>query len=87
MEERKAAGFIRPLMSEYGAPVTMPLKKDEVGNLTPKMPCCDSCMLNKVSVTDRYVMPTPEDIFDNIKDAGVYRIQHLTCIGGFIRSA
>jgi hypothetical protein len=24
MEERKAAGFIRPSMSEYGAPVTMP---------------------------------------------------------------
>jgi hypothetical protein len=29
-------------------------------------------MLNKISVTDRYVLPTPEDIFDNIKDAGVY---------------
>jgi hypothetical protein len=29
-------------------------------------------MLNKVSVTDCYVLPTPEDIFDNIKDAGVY---------------
>jgi hypothetical protein len=29
-------------------------------------------MLNKISVTDRYVLPTPEDIFDNIKDTGVY---------------
>jgi hypothetical protein len=29
-------------------------------------------MLNKISVTDRYVLPTPEDIFDNIKDARVY---------------
>jgi len=72
MEERKAAGFIRPSMSEYGAPVTMPPKKDEFGNWTLKRPCCDYRMLNKVSVTDRYVLPTPEDIFDNIKDAGVY---------------
>jgi hypothetical protein len=72
MEERKAAGFLRPSMSEYGAPVTMPPKKDEFGNWTLKRPCCDYRMLNKVSVTDRYVLPTLEDIFDNIKDAGVY---------------
>src|SRR6476620_7715960 len=72
MEECKAAGFIRPSMSEYGALVTMPPKKDEFGNWTLKRPCCDYCMLNKVSVTDRYVLPTPEDIFDNIQDVGVY---------------
>jgi hypothetical protein len=73
MQERKAAGFIRPSMSEYGAgPVTMPPKKDEFGNWTLKRPCCDYRMLNKISVTDRYVLPTFEDIFDNIKDVGVY---------------
>jgi hypothetical protein len=72
MEERKAAGFIRPSMSGYGAPVIMPQKKDECGNWTLKRPCCNYCMLNKVSVTDRYVLPTHENIFDNIKDAGVY---------------
>jgi hypothetical protein len=71
MEERKAAGFIRPSRSEYGALVTMPPKKDEFGNWTLKRPCCNYCMLKKISVTDRYVLPTPEDIFDN-KDAGVY---------------
>jgi hypothetical protein len=72
MRKRKAVGFIKPSMLEYGAPVTMPPKKDEFGNWTLKRPCCDYCMLNKISVTDRYVPPTPEDIFDNIKDAGVY---------------
>jgi hypothetical protein len=72
MEERKAAGFIRPLISKYGAPITMPPKKDEFGNWTLKRPCCDYRMLNRVSVTDRYVLPTPEDIFDNIEDAGIY---------------
>jgi hypothetical protein len=52
MEERKAAGFIRPSMSEYGAPVTMPLKKDEFGNWTLKRPCCDYRMLNKIEQLD-----------------------------------
>jgi hypothetical protein len=69
MEARKAAGFIRPSMSEYGAAVTMPPKKDEFENWTLKRPCCNYRMLNKVLVTDRYVLPTLEDIFDNIKDA------------------
>jgi hypothetical protein len=77
MEERKAAGFIRPSMSEYGAPVTMPPKNDEFRNWTLKRPCCDYRMLNKISVTDRYVLPTPEDIFDNIKDTGVYTTLEL----------
>jgi hypothetical protein len=77
MEERKATGFIRPLMSEYGAPVAMPPKKDEFGNWTLKRPCRDYHMLNKISVTDRYVLPTPEDVFDNIKVAGVYTTLYL----------
>jgi hypothetical protein len=77
MEERKAADFIRPLMSGYGAPVTMPPKKDEFGNWTLKRPCCKYRMLTKISVTDRYVLPTPEDIFDNIKDAQVYTTLNL----------
>jgi hypothetical protein len=76
MEERKAAGFIRPSMLKYRAPVTMPLKKDEFGNWTLKRPCCNR-MLNKISMTERYVLPTPEDIFDNIKDAGAYTILDL----------
>jgi hypothetical protein len=29
-------------------------------------------MLNKISATNRYVLLTLEDIFDNIKDAGAY---------------
>jgi hypothetical protein len=39
MEERKAAGFIRPSMSEYKGPVTMPPKKNEFENWTLKTPC------------------------------------------------
>jgi hypothetical protein len=72
MEEREAVGFIRPSMSEYGAPVTMPPKKDEFGNWTQKRPCYKYRMLNKISMTDHYVLRTPADIFDNRKDAEVY---------------
>jgi hypothetical protein len=71
-EERKAAGFIGPSNLEYGATVTMPTKKDEFGNWTLKRPCCNYRMLNKISITNCYVLPMPEDIFDNIKDAGIY---------------
>jgi hypothetical protein len=77
MEERKAARFIRHSMSEYGAPVTMPPKTDGFGNWTLKRPCGDYRMLNKISMTDRYVLSTSEDIFDNIKNAGVYTILDL----------
>jgi hypothetical protein len=83
MEERKAAGFIRPSMLEYGAPVTMPSKKDEFENWTLKRPCCNNRILNKISVTNRYVLPTPEDIFNNIKDAGVYIYTTLDLRWGF----
>jgi hypothetical protein len=55
----------------------MPSKKDEFGNWTLKGPCCDYRILNKILVTNRYVLPTPEDIFDNIKDAGVYPTLNL----------
>jgi hypothetical protein len=55
----------------------MPPKKDEFGNWTLKRPCCDYRILNRISVTNHYVLPTPEDIFDNIKDAGVYRTLDL----------
>jgi hypothetical protein len=54
VEERLEAGFIRPSMSQWASPVTMPPKKDEFGNWTAKRPCGDYRALNKVSVTDHY---------------------------------
>jgi hypothetical protein len=54
-------------MSQWASPVTMPPKKDEFGNWTAKRPCGDYRALNKVSVTDHYQLPTPEEIFDAIQ--------------------
>jgi hypothetical protein len=67
VEERLEAGFVRPSMSQWASPVTMPPKKDEFGNWTAKRPCSDYRALNKVSVTDHYQLPTPEEIFDAIQ--------------------
>jgi hypothetical protein len=54
-------------MSQWASPVTMPPKKEEFGNWTAKRPCGDYRALNKVSVTDHYQLPTPEEIFDAIQ--------------------
>jgi hypothetical protein len=72
MEERKAVGFIRSSTSEWAAPVTMPPKKDENGNGTLKRPCVDYRGINKVSLTDHYPLPTPEDIFDELADSDLF---------------
>jgi hypothetical protein len=72
MEERKAVGFIRASTSEWAAPVTMPPKKDENRNWTLKRPCVDYRGINKVSLTDHYPLPTPEDIFDELADSDLF---------------
>ncbi|GAQ87978.1 putative retrotransposon protein [Klebsormidium nitens] len=69
IEERIKCGFIRPSSSPWAFPTTMPPKKDEHGNWTLKRPCGDYRELNKVSVTDHYPLPTPEEIFDQLQSA------------------
>jgi hypothetical protein len=72
MEERRKCGFIRPSTSQFAAPVTMPPKKDEHGNWTRKRPCGDYRGVNKVTVSDHYQMPTPEEIFAQLNGATIF---------------
>ncbi|GAQ92078.1 retrotransposon reverse transcriptase [Klebsormidium nitens] len=69
IEERIKCGFSRPSSSPWAFPTTMPPKKDEHGNWMLKRPCGDYWELNKVSVTDHYPLPTPEEIFDQLQGA------------------
>lgn len=69
IEERLKCGFVRPSTSQWAFPTTMPPKKDEHGNWTLKRPCGDYRELNKVSITDHYPLPTPEEIFDQLEGA------------------
>lgn len=50
----------------------MPAKKDVLGNWTEKRMCGDYRPINAKSKTDRYQMPTPEDMFDQIGHAKVF---------------
>jgi hypothetical protein len=72
MEERLKCRFIRPSTSQFAAPVTMPPKKDEHGNWIRKRPCGDYRGLNKVTLTDHYQMPTPEEIFAQLNGATIF---------------
>ena len=60
-------GFIRPSDSPYGAPVLFPLKKD--GGLLFSI---DYRWLNKKTVKNRYPLPLPEEMFDQLGNAKVF---------------
>ena len=60
-------GFIRPSVSPWGAPVLFVKKKDGSMRL-----CIDYRLLNQVTVKNRYPLPRIDDLFDQLKMAGVF---------------
>ena len=67
LQELMDKGFIRPSVSPWGAPVLLVKKKDG----TLRM-CIDYWQINKVTVKNRYPLPRIEDLFDQLKGAGVF---------------
>ena len=67
LEELLQAGFIRPSTSPWGAPVLFVKKKD--GSLRL---CIDYRQLNQVTVKNRYPLPRIDDLFDQLKTAGIF---------------
>jgi len=74
MEELKAQlaellekGFIRPSVSPWGALVLFVKKKD--GSLRL---CIDYRELNRVTVKNKYPLPRIDDLFDQLRGAGVF---------------
>ena len=59
--------FVRPSVSPWGAPVLFVKKKDG----TLRM-CIDYQQINKVTVKNKYPLPRIEDLFDQLKGAGVF---------------
>ena len=59
--------FIRPSVSPWGAPVLFVKKKDG----TLRM-CIDYQPIYKVTVKNKYPLPRIEDLFDQLKEAGVF---------------
>ena len=60
-------GFIQPSESPYGAPVLFAPKKD--GGLRF---CIDYRWLNKKTITNRYPLPLPEEMFDHLGGSKVF---------------
>ncbi len=52
-------------------------KKDSVGLWTKKMMCGDYRPLNLVTPQDKYPMPIPEELFNNIGDLNIFTIVDL----------
>ena len=66
------AGLVEPSYGEYASATVMPAKKDVHGNYTDRRMCGDYRPINRQTRADRYVMPTPEEIFDAVGHAKVF---------------
>ena len=67
LQELLDKGFIQPSVSPWGAPVLFVKKKDG----TLRM-CIDYQQINKVTVKNKYPLPRIEDLFYQLKGAGVF---------------
>ncbi|GKB84423.1 putative reverse transcriptase domain-containing protein [Tanacetum coccineum] len=64
LQELQDKGFIRPSHSLWGAPVLFVKKKDGSFRM-----CIDYRELNKITVKNRYLLPTIDDLFDQLQGA------------------
>ena len=67
LQELLDRGFIRPNVYPWGAPILFVKKKDG----TLRM-CIDYRQINKVTVKNKYPLPRIEDLFYQLKEAGVF---------------
>ncbi|XP_074301470.1 uncharacterized protein LOC141632863 [Silene latifolia] len=67
LDEMIEKGFIRPSASSWGAPVLFVKKKDGSMRL-----CIDYRELNRVTIKNKYSLPGINDLFDQLRGAGVF---------------
>jgi hypothetical protein len=76
-KELHEVSFIQPSNSDFVTALVMPTKNDLAGLWTKKRMCKDYKPLNLVTPQDRYPMPIPEELFDNIADSNIFTIMDL----------
>jgi hypothetical protein len=64
LQELLDLGFIRPSVSPFGAPILFVKKKD--GSMRM---CIDYRQLNKHTIKNRYALPRPDDLMDQLQGA------------------
>ncbi|KAL0540162.1 hypothetical protein IC582_024392 [Cucumis melo] len=67
LQELVDKGYIRPSVSPWGAPVLFVKKKDGTLRL-----CIDYRQLNKVTIRNKYPLPCIDDLFDQLRGAGLF---------------
>ncbi|XP_019157589.1 PREDICTED: uncharacterized protein LOC109154205 [Ipomoea nil] len=67
LQELLDKGYIRPSTSPWGAPVLFVKKKDGSMRL-----CIDYRELNQVTIKNKYPHPRIDDLFDQLRGAGVF---------------
>jgi hypothetical protein len=66
------AGLVELSHGEYASTTVMLTKKDVHGNYTNRQMCGDYRPINRKTKSDKYAMPTPEEIFDVVGHAKVF---------------
>ncbi|KAL0544228.1 hypothetical protein IC582_019341 [Cucumis melo] len=67
LQELVDRGYIRPIVSPWGAPVLFVKKKDGTLRL-----CIDYRQLNKVTIRNKYPLPRINDLFDQLRGAALF---------------
>ena len=67
IDELKERGFIQESVSPWGAPVIFVDKRDGGRRM-----CGDYRKLNSVTIKNKYSLPRIQDLFDQVKGAGVF---------------
>jgi len=65
-------GLVELLHGEYVSATVMLAKKDVHGNYMDRWMCGDYCPINRHTKSDKYAVPTPEEIFDVVGHARVF---------------
>ena len=66
------AGLVELSHGEYASATVMPVKKDMYGNYTDRRMCGDYRPINRLTKSNKYAMPTPEEIFGAVGHAKVF---------------
>jgi hypothetical protein len=66
------AGLVELSHGEYASATVMLAKKDVHGTYTDRWMCGDYRPINRQTKSDKYAMPTPEEIFDVVGHARVF---------------